>query len=193
MNDGTKPLDPDDFHRKVGHQVADKAFSRLTAPDRAALAGVIARQLREVLSCATMDIRDFHVKFGLEYNGQPRALDEEASDFRIRFMQEELDEYKAGVYAGDLAQQFDALIDLMYVLLGTAYLQGFPVRDGWQAVHRANMSKVRAESSDQSKRGSRLDVVKPPNWVPPDIEGIIESKLAYFEAKRTGWRDDSQE
>lgn len=113
------------------------------------------------------DIQAFHEKFGLGYNGTPRELDENQASFRAKFMQEELDEYKKAFLENDLEGQFDALIDLVYVALGTAYLQGLPFQAGWRRVQVANMSKIRAKSAADSKRGSAFDIVKPPGWTAP--------------------------
>src|SRR5271168_4636377 len=79
------------------------------------------------------DIRQFHEKFGLSYNGKPRVLDEELAKFRVGFMAEELGEYclnhqdteelvyqlkeKCVPQNIPLDKQFDALIDLVYVAL----------------------------------------------------------------------------
>lgn len=120
------------------------------------------------------DLRMFHAKFGKIRPKYPSSLDEELYNFRIKFLQEELDEYKHAVETGDLAKQFDALLDLVYVAIGTADLQGFPWEEGWAEVQRANMSKVPAGSSGDSKRGYSGDIVKPPGFQPPDIEGVLE-------------------
>lgn len=114
------------------------------------------------------DIQDFHSKFQLEYKDGARQLPAELQDFRSKFLQEELDEYNEAVKEKDLVKQFDALIDLVYVAIGTAYLQGLPFQLGWTAVHAANMLKVRAERESDSKRGSTFDVVKPEGWQKPD-------------------------
>lgn len=119
------------------------------------------------------DIADFHEKFGLEMPKRPSALSAEMLQFRIKFLQEELDEYIKSSEEGDLEGQFDALIDLVYVAMGTAYLQGFPWKEGWDEVQRANISKERATTAGQSKRGTSLDVIKPPGWIPPDIGFIL--------------------
>ena len=117
----------------------------------------------------TRDISDFHVKFNLEYTGPVRVLPDDVAEFRIKFMQEELFEYIEGVVEGDIEKQFDALIDLVYVALGTAYLQGMPFDKGWELVQAANMAKVKAgPNGEGSKRGSPHDVIKPEGWAPPD-------------------------
>jgi predicted HAD superfamily Cof-like phosphohydrolase len=132
------------------------------------------------------DIIQFHEKFALTYDGPPRALPDDLLSFRYQFMHEELSEYDSasavdviqeeGVGpAADLAKQLDALVDLVYVALGTAYLHGFDFDEAWRRVHEANMKKVRAApDGSNSARKSSHDVVKPPGWTPPDLSDLVE-------------------
>ena len=135
------------------------------------------------------DVAEFHERFGLEWTGPLRFLDPEMAKFRHGFSVEESDEWlvknelglklsqSVPVANGDdllvrdaLAEQLDAFVDQLYVMVGTMYLQGFTVEQfekAWERVHSANMTKVRAESAADSKRGSSFDVVKPADWVPP--------------------------
>lgn len=117
-----------------------------------------------------IDMRQFHQRFGLEYTGSPRWLPEEISNFRYKFLEEELEEYAR---ARTHEKAFDALIDLVYVAIGTSYLHGFPFQKGWQRVHAANMKKVRATRPDDSLRGSSFDVVKPNGWTAPDLSDLV--------------------
>lgn len=139
------------------------------------------------------DVLAFHKKFGLEYEGPPRALTGELAEFRRRFLIEEVEEYELSskitekllenegtdeaAITHELEQQLDALLDELYVLLGTAILQGFNksiFTEAWRRVHVANMGKVRAQSAADSKRGSTFDVVKPPGWTPPSHTDLVE-------------------
>jgi len=128
------------------------------------------------------DVGIFHAQFGLDnttftaHGIGPRDVPADLLEFRAKFLQEELDEFNEGVAESDHAKMFDALIDLVYVALGTAHLQGYPWQEGWDLVQAANMAKVRAaKDGSDSKRGSQWDIVKPPGWTPPDIEGLLES------------------
>lgn len=141
-----------------------------------------------------LDIEAFHQKFGLEYNGKPRMLEPELFEFRKRFMHEELDEWAEeqpmlieALTENDgqpehrrislgLNQQLDALVDLLYVVFGTAYLQfGVDVvHEAWRRVQAANMAKVRCEKEGDSKRGSTFDVIKPEGWEPPDHHDLVK-------------------
>lgn len=137
------------------------------------------------------DIKEFHEKFAITYEGAPRALPPSLQQFRTKFLREELREYLISVehihqvlqgktdpsfddeVAYDLEHMLDALVDLVYVALGTAYLHGFDFQEAWARVHAANMSKIRAKKSSDSKRKSKHDVVKPVGWRPPRHRDLV--------------------
>lgn len=139
------------------------------------------------------DVATFHEKFALAPTQDPgHKLPIDVLNFRIKFMQEELDEYQEAIGARDAGVEgeiiddslynaekaFDALIDLVYVALGTAFLHRFPFNDGWKRVQEANMQKVRAIGSNDplSTRKHSIDVVKPPGWTAPDLSDLIGKK-----------------
>lgn len=142
------------------------------------------------------DVGDFHTKFGLtsvvDEGAYPRHPTRELLEFRLNFLLEELTEivrgagaYLVGPSPDDLqvvlpdtdhwdhAQVFDGLLDLNYVSHGLAHIEGYPWREGWDAVQNANMSKERATETTASERGGTWDVVKPEGWTPPDIDKIL--------------------
>lgn len=136
------------------------------------------------------DIEEFHKKFDLAYDGKPRCLPDDLSTFRQTFLREELSEYHFNAYqpsdlideegqsviSSALEHQLDALVDLVYVALGTSYLHGFDFREAWRRVHAANMRKVRASGADDpnSMRHHAADVVKPPGWTPPSHLDLVK-------------------
>lgn len=139
------------------------------------------------------DVAAFADKFGFAYDGPARCLPTDLHQFRRRFMDEELREYddasvgmqfdmglenptdeQLGKY---LADQLDALLDLTYVVLGTAVMQFGEerVKEGWRRVHGPNMTKVRVTEDDLHlhPRRSLHDVVKPPGFVAPDHSDLV--------------------
>jgi predicted HAD superfamily Cof-like phosphohydrolase len=121
-------------------------------------------------------VADFHKKFGLEPTSQPDFPVEQIWKLKNVHMQEELDELRAAAINGDLEEYFDGLIDLVYVALGAAYLAGLPFEQGFLRVHQANMTKVRALRSSDSKRGSTYDIVKPAGFVAPTLTDLIRKE-----------------
>ena len=115
------------------------------------------------------DVLEFHKKFGLLTNARPGMLSHKKVQERLEFLQEELDEFNAAVDSKNLAGQADALIDLVYVALGTAIMMGLPWQALWQDVQKCNMAKVRGISH----RNHAVDCVKPDGWVQPDTNTIL--------------------
>jgi predicted HAD superfamily Cof-like phosphohydrolase len=119
------------------------------------------------------DIKDFHEKFEIDYKGPPRFLPAELSKFRDGFHEEECIEYRV---APTLEDKLDALVDLVYVALGTAHVHGFDFDEAWKRVHAANMAKKKAAADgSDSKRGSAHDVIKPEGWTAPDLSDLVRS------------------
>lgn len=124
------------------------------------------------------DVGRFHRKFGLPAEdwraGKERDLPEELLQFRIKFLEEELEEFKRAAAQNDHVEMFDALLDIVYVAMGTAHLANYPWEAGWNEVQSTNMAKVRAQHASESKRGTAFDVVKPEGWVAPDLRRILD-------------------
>src|SRR5574337_947878 len=131
-------------------------------------------------------VQMFHLKFGLPDGNADTLITgtaegAEAAEYRVKFLQEELDELVEAINDGDRVKAFDALIDLVYVAHGTALFMGVSPGKwaaGMEAVHAANMQKERAQKKGDSKRGSTFDVIKPRGWTGPEakLTGNLASK-----------------
>lgn len=146
------------------------------------------------------DVQAFHDKMGLSdvRMPEPGFPPTDFLQFRAKFMAEELKEFtdELGVHETQiqlhidgqvtyltteqlarLEKMGDALIDLVYVALGTADAMGLPWQKMWDEVQRANMAKELAQSAEHSLastgRGHAKDVIKPKGWTPPDHIPIL--------------------
>lgn len=119
-----------------------------------------------------LDVLAFNTKFDLpmSVNKATRLLPKDMRN-RLKFMNEELDELKEAVATGDMVGICDAMVDLVYVIKGTAVMMGLPWEQLWDAVHRANMAKINTGKSVDHKIG----IAKPEGWVGPesDIQDIL--------------------
>lgn len=127
------------------------------------------------------DVVAFHDKFELNPGGPVdlKLLNPELLNFRYKFLVEECDEFFTAVCEGKAAEALDAMIDLVYVAMGTAIVMGVTPKlwqQAWDAVQTANMAKVRAARVEDSARGTTYDVVKPEGWTPPDIQKCIDEQ-----------------
>jgi predicted HAD superfamily Cof-like phosphohydrolase len=112
---------------------------------------------------------EFHRKHDVPLPELPTNLDEHLIRYRLNFLQEELDELSEALYAEDIVGAADALVDLVYVALGTAAFMGLPFNVLFEVVHEANLTKVRAPV-EETKRGHVFDLVKPADFVDPKVE-----------------------
>lgn len=86
---------------------------------------------------------------------------------RAQLMTEELGEFLKAVWERDLAGACDGLVDLLYVVLGTAVQLDIPVVELFEEVHRANMEK-KGGSTDPRVLNKGTD------WQPPRIIEIFK-------------------
>lgn len=111
------------------------------------------------------DVEDFHTLIlGVEPPATPTLISEEFCMERTRFLAEELTEFAEASASGDIVGVADALADIVYVALGTSIQMGLPWDEIWAAVQSANMRKV----SGPTKRGNKVDAMKPAGWVGPE-------------------------
>ena len=124
------------------------------------------------------DIKQMHDKFGV--NPVVRTFDKEKLyaflEFRLKFIQEELNETKNAKGGDDIV---DGLIDLCVVAIGT--LNAFDVNayEAWDRVHSANMQKEVGIKASRPNPLGLPDLVKPAGWLSPthmDNTGLL-SKL----------------
>ena len=112
------------------------------------------------------DIADMHAKFGV--NEKVRNFDAEKAraflEFRIKFLQEELDEMKNAQNADDVV---DALIDLCVVAIGTLDSFDIDAHEAWNRVHQANMAKEVGVKASRPNPLGLPDLIKPAGWTAP--------------------------
>lgn len=120
-------------------------------------------------------IEEMHKKFGIEFNGKkPKKLTKTECEFRHDALQEEATEL---FDAETIEDQADALIDSIIFALGGLEKMGLinKFEDLFSEVMRANMSKELANDASKSKRGFKLDLIKPEGWKPANLKPIINS------------------
>lgn len=119
-----------------------------------------------------LDIAEMHTKFGV--NPVIRDLDKvklkKFLEFRLNFLQEELDEAKEALASDDAARAediVDAMIDLCVVAIGT--LDAFDVDsyEAWNRVHEKNMQKVPGIKPSRPNPLGLPDLIKPEGWTAP--------------------------
>lgn len=119
-------------------------------------------------------VREFHDTYGVAVKDAPDLSDGGINALRVTLLQEELDELREALAAGDTVEVLDALTDLQYILDGTYLSLGFHAlkRAAFDEVHRSNMSKLGADGKPIYRESDRK-VLKGPNYTPPDLRAIL--------------------
>ena len=87
-------------------------------------------------------------------------------------MIEEVNEFQYSNNMSDIHGCVDALIDVVYIALGTANMLGLNEdqwNECWDKVHAANMSKELSLDTE----GHKLGVTKPANFIAPDFASVL--------------------
>lgn len=112
-----------------------------------------------------LQIEEFHRKFGHVIGEAPQIS---RPELRVKLIREEAKETCDAIEAGDLPQAIDGICDLLYVAIGTAVEFGIDLEPFFDEVHRTNMLK------DGGGKNADGKTLKPPGWMPPDIDGELE-------------------
>ena len=128
-------------------------------------------------------VEAFHSKFEIVVQATPMELKEETKELRVRLIQEEFDELKEAMAAGNLAAVAKELADLLYVTYGTAVSYGIDMEPVFREVHRSNLSKIGGYKRADGKW------VKPPTYSPADIESIVDEQREQLTAAQISVHD----
>jgi predicted HAD superfamily Cof-like phosphohydrolase len=112
------------------------------------------------------DIAEMHAKFGFHpiISGFDKEKLAKFLEFRLNFLQEELNEAKAAKSADDVV---DAMIDLIVVAIGTLDAYEVDAYEAWDRVHTANMTKKAGIKPNRPNPLGLPDLMKPEGWVAP--------------------------
>lgn len=165
--------------------IRDLAYEELEHPQQPGVEVAlrhIMRKASEALGAVADHMYDdvalFHGKFNIPIASDARPCripSYDVIEYRTKFLEEELTEFRTACDEGSLVDAFDALLDIAWVAMGTAHYFGAPWEEGWAEVVRANMDcvLVTRENCPPEKRYRKDMVMKPEGWKPPDLLRVI--------------------
>ena len=119
------------------------------------------------------DVYEFNREIiGTEQPKVPTTLNRERLLFALIAMYEELHEFTLASNQNNVAEQIDAMIDLIYFALGRCYEIGISKEAFmacWNLVQQKNMAKKRGIKN----RGTEQDACKPEGWTSPDLNEVL--------------------
>ena len=124
------------------------------------------------------DIREFQQKIAEKKEGWLNGENTidiivEGISLRKSLLQEEVDELSDAVAKNDQVEILDAVIDIIYIALGTAHECGVldKVSKAWDLVHKNNMTKLGVDGKVVKNENGK--VIKPNNYLPVDLKVLF--------------------
>lgn len=94
-------------------------------------------------------------------------------ELRMRMQYEETGvELTQALSKGDIVEIADAIVDSIWLLMGTADIFGIPLSECFEEVYRSNMSKLPEDGIPLRRQDGK--VLKPPGYTPPDLVPILQ-------------------
>ena len=112
------------------------------------------------------DVKEFHNAFNYPHPDKPTLLTGERALTRKSWMDEELGEFIEATENGDIVEQADAMIDVLYLAIGTLVEMGIEPENLFAIVQEANMSKSFPDGKPHY-RESDGKIIKPDTWEDP--------------------------
>jgi len=118
------------------------------------------------------DINEMQYKYGVHKwihdNRENADKLKKYLEFRIDFLQEELNETEAALVNMDAEEIVDGLIDLCVVAIGTLDAFGVDPYKAWDEVLKANLAKEVGVKPSRPNPLGLPDLIKPEDWEGPD-------------------------
>jgi predicted HAD superfamily Cof-like phosphohydrolase len=105
--------------------------------------------------------------------GQTTNVDNyDQADLYDTLREEETLEFLEARFADNEVEEFDAVLDMIVVLMGYGFSRGWPMNEGWAEVMRSNMAKI-DPSTGEVRRREDGKILKPEGWTPPDLASLL--------------------
>jgi predicted HAD superfamily Cof-like phosphohydrolase len=91
----------------------------------------------------------------------------------LNLIDEEHAELKQAIAEDDMAEQLDALIDILVVTIGAIHSAGFNGEGAWKEVMSTNFAKIDRETGKVRKREDGK-VLKPVGWKAPELGNFLK-------------------
>ena len=98
---------------------------------------------------------------------------EENAELYARLIAEEYQEFMDARKDMDEAEQLDACMDMIWVILGYSLMKGYDISGAWNDVVKTNMAKV-DPLTGKVRRREDGKILKPEGWQPPDMTKFLK-------------------
>lgn len=118
-------------------------------------------------------VKEFQQAFKGPVEYSPTIPNDDVVRLRYNLALEELQEFIDACQVQDHVKIFDALVDQLYILIGTAHVFGMAdaLIEGFNEVHRSNMTKLNAKGLPEFREDGK--VIKSELYEAPDLHKVL--------------------
>ena len=122
-------------------------------------------------------LEEVHSTYNSPVGEKLQFISKERANLRYNLLLEELNEYKEAVEGDDIVEICDAIVDVMYLIYGTAVEHGMKDKLDlmFNEVQKSNMSKLGEDGKPVFREDGKI--LKGPNYFKPDLAQFIDSDL----------------
>lgn len=115
---------------------------------------------------------DDQLKFMVSCDQSVCEYNQKQFDLYVNLIREELQELNGAIEDDNRVEKLDALIDILVVTIGAIHSMGADGQGAWNEVMNTNFAKVDQNTGKVKKREDGK-VLKPDNWIPPDLKPFV--------------------
>lgn len=131
------------------------------------------------------DVREFMLACDQPVRTEPTVISDQEKWERLTMLIEEFSEHKNALVALKRANEYhsrqgikdamvelaDSLVDMVYIIIGTAHSYGLDFDALWEEIHGNNLTKIDPETGLVLKKNGKVQ--KPEGYVPVDLRSVI--------------------
>lgn len=117
--------------------------------------------------------KEFNNCFNISKRDTFGCVTKDEYELEFDMIQEEIDEYRLACIDKDPIEIADAIGDMLYLVIGSAYKHGLDsdsLERIMNEIHRSNMSKLHSGKVVKDSNGK---ISKPNSFTPPNIKGCL--------------------
>lgn len=121
-------------------------------------------------------LKRFHKAFNLPLRNSPNVIPIKEFSLRYKLLMEEIEELVTAYAQNNIIEITDAVIDCMYILIGTAVQFGIAdkLEQCFDEIHESNMSKLDKNGKAIIRKDGK--VLKSDLYFPPNLNKILNEK-----------------
>ena len=121
-------------------------------------------------------VKEFHTAFNIPVFETPTFPSRDRLKMRMNILQEEVNELDMALSEEDITETLDAIVDCMYILIGTAHELGIAsvLEKAFEEVHRSNMTKLDSEGKPFYREDGK--VIKSEFYQSPNLSQYVLTK-----------------